>query len=308
MDGLYGSVSTMPLGDVLLYLGSRQLSGTLQCEQGADRKMVVISAGSAIMASGTRPQEYLGGYLVERGYIDQGQLNQALEHSGTQRLGQWLVSNGAMGEDQVREALVAKIRGTLMDLRAWTDGTFQFVAADVEVRGPWVEAAVDLLALPRDDQAPPSPRLGGSWVQWHDMVGAGQAAEAHAVDANFSETFRREVEERLAERGRGKRFPKDLQRRAVSYYRTRTQQGSFLSEVARELGLPPPTLRRWVLDSPPEHLSNDATQALSLSSSPLSLRDTSSGHPVLVGPGGLRIEGLDLTSLAELLRRLEICA
>ncbi len=308
MDGLYGSVSTMPLGDVLLYLGSRQLSGTLQCEQGADRKMVVVSAGSAIMASGTRPQEYLGGYLVEKGYIDQGQLNQALEHSGNQRLGQWLVTNGAMGEDQVRAALVDKMRDTLMTLRDWTDGTFQFVAADVEVRGPWVEAAVDLLALPRDDQAPP-PRLGGSWVQWHDMVGDAPATtEPSAVDANFSETFRREVEERLAERGRGKRFPKDLQRRAVTYYRTRTQQGSFLSEVARELGLPPPTLRRWVLDSPPEYLSHDASQALSLSSSPLSLRDAGNGHPVLVGPGGLRIEGLDLTSLAELLRRLEICA
>ena len=68
--------------------------------------------------------------------------------------------------------------------------------------------------------------------------------------ADFPKRFQEELKRRRTDRGRGKRFPRDLQTRAVAYYHYRLAEGSFLSEVARELEVPAPTLRRWVLDTP----------------------------------------------------------
>lgn len=306
MDGISGSVKTMSMRDLVLFLGSRQLSGTLQCERDGDRTTVEVRHGDAVRVSSTSPRMYLSELLVERGYINETQVQQAIA-AGGHPLGRSLVAIGAINEGHLREALTFKISDTLMQVMNWNAGWFQFVEDESsESDFPVVETQVGLVEVWRESCQ--ASGTGSSWMQLHQMLepdapagGAGPSAGAPtggALPSDFAETFRREVEDRLSERGRGKRFPKDLQCRAVDYYRARTQQGSFLSEVARELGLPPPTLRRWVLDAPPPQSEARGVQRGQLSIQP------GSGAPVLVGPGGLRIEGLDLESLAQLLRRL----
>jgi hypothetical protein len=305
MDGLAGSVRTMPLRDLVLYLGSRQLSGTLMCEQDGACKTVTIHDGAAVMASSTDPNEHFGLMLVERGFINRQQLQKALAAAPSQQLGRALVSQGLLDEDAVREMLVWKIRATLASLFTWREGSFQFQAStppDVDRAIPvriglvrlWQEIVQRSGDLPSAETVPQLPGWVAAAVSLPSTPEPPPETESFT---DFPQRFRADVESRLAERGRGKRFPKDLQRRAVAYYHHRLAGGSFLSEVARELELPPPTLRRWVLDNPPPPLAAPGDWQPATSSEP--------GKPVLVGPGGLRIEGLDLDSLAELLRRLD---
>lgn len=137
--------------------------------------------------------------------------------------------------------------------------------------------------------------------------------------ATLAAQFKSSVEEQVMGRGRGKRFPIHLQAQAVAYYRKRQEAGAFLSNVAFELGLPPPTLRRWVLDAP-DNNSPEIHPARVEASAPTNDTDTTSwklitkpsptvpaspAHPVLIGPNGLRIEGLDMMSLAVLLKHIQ---
>ncbi|HET6345901.1 MAG TPA: DUF4388 domain-containing protein [Myxococcota bacterium] len=307
MDGLAGSVRTMPLRDLVLYLGSRQLSGTLMCEHDGACKTVTIHDGAAVMASSTDPNEHFGLMLVERGFINRQQLQRALAAAPSQQLGRALVSQGLLEEDAVRDMLVSKIRTTLASLFTWREGSFQFQAStppDIDRAIPvriglvrlWQEIVQRTGELPSAEAIPQLPGWVAAAVSLPSPPEPPPVAEPEDF-TDFPQQFRADVESRLAERGRGKRFPKDLQRRAVAYYHYRLAGGSFLSEVARELELPPPTLRRWVLDNPAPTVTVSGTWQPASSAEP--------GKPVLVGPGGLRIEGLDLDSLAELLRRLD---
>ena len=89
--------------------------------------------------------------------------------------------------------------------------------------------------------------------------------------------------------GPARRYPPKLKANVVRYVSERIDAGSSLSTVARELGIPFITLRQW--------LSERAE-----------FRPIVVGGPapelVLHAPHGIRVAGLDLESLADLLRRL----
>jgi hypothetical protein len=113
----------------------------------------------------------------------------------------------------------------------------------------------------------------------------------------------RAVLARLGERGRGKRYPKALQERAVSYYCARRAQGAAQREIGDELGMPWQTLQRWATagDAPLVPATSAGFQPVEVIDAPTPAQR---GPIVVRGPAGLRIEGLDLDTLAELLRRL----
>lgn len=110
--------------------------------------------------------------------------------------------------------------------------------------------------------------------------------------------------ERLGPRGRGRRYPETVRQRAVAYYCARSAEGAAIKDIGPELGLPWQTVHRWSMD------------AADVSCQPAPLADferveiieapapTTRGALVVKGPAGLRIEGLDMDTLVELLRRL----
>lgn len=104
------------------------------------------------------------------------------------------------------------------------------------------------------------------------------------------ETIRKAVAE-LGGRGRGRAYPKDLRAEVVEYARTRRAAGIRLEALGIELGLPWRTIARWLPAVRAKRFRRieivDARRDL-----------------VVHGPHGLRVEGLDLDGVAELLRRL----
>src|SRR6185503_15895685 len=107
MKGLYGDFGTMPLKDLVVYLGNRRSTGTLNLEQGAIRKQIIMVAGDVINASSNEPREYLGQFLINLGQISEEQFHKAYETQRETRifLGRILVMIGAVREDQVAHAI-----------------------------------------------------------------------------------------------------------------------------------------------------------------------------------------------------------
>ena len=98
---------------------------------------------------------------------------------------------------------------------------------------------------------------------------------------------------KLGPRGRGRRYPEALKREAVEYLAERRGVGRGIDTTAAELDLPSNTLRIWAATP------RRATAGFV----PVTIVGEGS-RLVLHGPGGIRVEGLDVATLADLLRRL----
>lgn len=105
----------------------------------------------------------------------------------------------------------------------------------------------------------------------------------------------RTVAERLfgAKLRRGDCYPAELKRRAVVAAEKARRHGVAHAVVARELGVHPDTLRGWLRPS-----QDVALVPVRITESEAAAR------PVVHGPRGLRIEGLALADIAEILRLL----
>jgi hypothetical protein len=284
MNELIGTLHALPLADLLRHLATRRDHGRLLCRRSTEVVMLDLCAGAAVQVASTEPEHALSQLLLEKKLADP--LAIAAFYRGEQpahrhkSLGQALVA--AYGADPlaIKSAIEAHVRATVRRLLSWPAGRFRFVC-----REPDSTTEGDM----------------GTRIDLLPLCTVGRAPDERA------RAFRQSVHRRLAVRGRGKRFPADLQQQAVAYYQLRIGQGSFLTAVARELGLPPPTLRRWVLDCPPPTVSPLRLPLLSELPVPPEPPPQASAtkHPVLVGPNGLRVEGLDLAGIADLLRRLD---
>ena len=154
MRGLHGDLGTMPLKDIVAYLGNRRATGTLRVKRGDQQKQVVLSEGRVVNASSNEPREYLGQFLINGGQITEEQLARAYQ---TQRethiyLGKILVMIGAVTEAAVHDALHMKFRETVLGAFGWEDGTFQFDPDAVSLLPDGMELKVDLLDLHREGE------------------------------------------------------------------------------------------------------------------------------------------------------------
>lgn len=119
--------------------------------------------------------------------------------------------------------------------------------------------------------------------------------------AKRAEGFREAITQ-LGPRGRTTPYPRNLREEAVGYAQERRAQGATWRSIAQELGLGVDSLTHWARGSRGSKKEAAFRQVkLKPSEGP-----AKTGGTVLVvhGPGGVRVEGLDVPGLAELLRRL----
>lgn len=112
--------------------------------------------------------------------------------------------------------------------------------------------------------------------------------EAQAIRAELAQ---------LEHRGRGRAYPERLRKRMIAYVEARRAEGAATRTAGDEIGMDWRTLLKW---------TPCATNA---GFAPLVVRDevataAPSARIIVHTPGGLRIEGLDLGALAELVRKL----
>ena len=125
--GLAGSFSLMPLGELVDFLGRRQVTGSLTAERGTIRKTVFLRDGHAVGAASTDPREFLGQFLINFGHLDEEQLAKAFrtQQETKVRLGKVLAMVGLVPPAIVRDVLGIKTRETLLDVFRWDSGVFR---------------------------------------------------------------------------------------------------------------------------------------------------------------------------------------
>jgi len=125
---LFGTLTTMPLPDLLQWLAAGRLSGTLQIERNRVSKSIVFEDGQIIGCSSDDPPERLGQFLIARGKIDEDQLRQALgrQEIARKHLGMVLVDMGVLSADELASHLEAKAEETIFSLFDWQDAVFRF--------------------------------------------------------------------------------------------------------------------------------------------------------------------------------------
>lgn len=154
MAGLSGDFITMPLKDLVAYLGSRRASGNLSFEYGSAIKGLTIREGFVINASSNQPREYLGQFLINNGTITEDQFTRAYETQKQTRvpLGRILVMTGTASETAVLEALNLKFRETLLEAMGWRDGTFVFDRLEPSAPDEGMELNIDLTDLHQEGE------------------------------------------------------------------------------------------------------------------------------------------------------------
>ena len=152
MEGLAGDLGTMPVSDLLLYLGNRGLTGTLVCERGTVKKSIIVKNGEVVNAASNDPREYLGQFLINFGHISEDQLTKAFHTQAETKvfLGKVLVMVGLVTEETLKAVLTIKVRETTLSLCRWKDGAFRFARGVLPPNQEGVDVAVPLLDIHRE--------------------------------------------------------------------------------------------------------------------------------------------------------------
>jgi hypothetical protein len=123
-----GTLKTMHMTDLLQFLAAGRKSGTLKFDQGKITKQIYFKNGMIAGSKSNDPREYLGQVLLHYGKVDDAQLKTAREVQRTSgaKLGEVLVEQGFMTEDEVLAILKTRTLDAIYDLFVWTDGEFEF--------------------------------------------------------------------------------------------------------------------------------------------------------------------------------------
>ena len=118
----------MSLTDLLQFLAAARKSGTLKFDQGKITKQIYFQTGKIVGSKSNDPREYLGQVLLHYGKVDEIQLKVAREIQRTTgaKLGEVLVEQGFLTEDDVLTILKTRTLDAIYDLFVWTDGDFEF--------------------------------------------------------------------------------------------------------------------------------------------------------------------------------------
>ena len=118
----------MSLTDLLQFLAAARKSGTLKFDQGKITKQIYFKNGMIVGTKSNDPREYLGQVLLHYGKVDEIQLKVAREMQRTTgaKLGEVLVQQGFLTEDDVLSTLKTRTLDAIYDLFVWEDGDFEF--------------------------------------------------------------------------------------------------------------------------------------------------------------------------------------
>jgi hypothetical protein len=127
-SGLTGTLRTITFPDLLQLLSGGRKTGTLTLRNGEHVKQIFFKDGEIISSSSDDPAEYLGQFLLSQGRISEDQLKKALDIQAKTGvlIGKILVMVGAVSENDLNAMLTRKAEETIFGLFLWDEGTFSF--------------------------------------------------------------------------------------------------------------------------------------------------------------------------------------
>jgi hypothetical protein len=146
--GIVGNLRTMQLEELLQWLSQSKKSGTLEIKTGKVEKRIFFKDGRIHSSSSSKPEEYLGHFLVSHGLISEMELSKAIELQEKTRtlLGKILVTTGALRENDLHRMLRLKAEESIYDIFSWTEADFRFLD-DVLPESALVPMSLDVTAI-----------------------------------------------------------------------------------------------------------------------------------------------------------------
>jgi len=129
MMAIKGSLKEASLPDVLQLLSMGQKTGCLSVAERNNFGYIYFESGQIVYASIVNRRDRLGDILVKNGLITDEQLRAAIEEQGHRRemrLGELLVSMGALTRPALEDHMRIQIEEAVYYLFTWTSGTFSF--------------------------------------------------------------------------------------------------------------------------------------------------------------------------------------
>lgn len=125
---LSGNLRTMALPDILQWIAIGRKTGTLRIERRSIQKRILFRQGSLVSSWSNDPRESLGQFLVRERLIGEEQLFRSLLRQEAERrlLGSLLVEEGLLSEDDLRRVMTTKAEETIYELFLWPEGAFDF--------------------------------------------------------------------------------------------------------------------------------------------------------------------------------------
>jgi len=163
--GISGNIKTMHLGDILQWCGNNLKTGTLRLVRGPIEKKLFFKRGRLFSSTSNSPRETLGQFLIRSGKIGEEQLFRALfqQDRTHEPLGQILVNQGLLSNDELDSLLQLKTEETIYDCFLWADGEFAFQDDQLPDKVP-VALSVDLTGLILE-----GARRTDEWARIHSL-------------------------------------------------------------------------------------------------------------------------------------------
>lgn len=124
-----GSLAETSFAKLLNNLYTLKSTGLLQVERANLKKVIYIKAGYPIFARSNLVKECLGQMLVEQGLISAEQCQASLElvKQKGRLQGTVLIEMGLLTPHQLHDELRRQVTEKLLEVFAWTDGSYQFI-------------------------------------------------------------------------------------------------------------------------------------------------------------------------------------
>jgi hypothetical protein len=147
--GIVGNLRTMQLEELLQWLSQSRKTGTLEIKTDKVEKKIFFREGQIVSTASTRPEEYLGHFLVSHGLISETALAKAIElqEATGMLLGKILVTKEILKEADLHQMLKLKSEESIYDIFSWPEGEFRFLDDALPHAQSMVPMVLDVTAI-----------------------------------------------------------------------------------------------------------------------------------------------------------------
>lgn len=130
---IQGSLRTMPVPELLMWISQFQKTGTLEIRTGEPKSTMAFESGALIFSSSSNPNATLGRLLMDNGIVTEEMHQQARELRKTKSIAvaKALLDLKILTEDQLLRFLRKKAEKELFAIFESVDGEFTFTEAEM---------------------------------------------------------------------------------------------------------------------------------------------------------------------------------
>lgn len=134
---LQGNLETLHIASILQLLSQERKTGILRVSSGQNNVQIFIKNGIIFYAMSSEKEFRLGHLLKAKGILSDEQLRECLQSAEEkkQQLGKFLVENGHISIDTLKNVLHYQAKEILYNLFLWETGDFEYKDVPLSVEG-----------------------------------------------------------------------------------------------------------------------------------------------------------------------------